>query len=153
MNKWIESVSPKSGKTYYYHRRTRESKWTLNEEEQKDLLPLLDPYNNSLIIPLASFVEFPMVEELVNNAMTFQVIFKYLVSVTQHQVLGLSNASYWEEAAEVRSCSVFSRLAQEKLLEAAKSQMDRMLHISLTHKLDESLQSVAVCFDNCDCIG
>ena len=74
LDRWIETVSLKSGKTYYYHRRTRESKWTLSEEEQKNLLPPLDPYNNSLILPLASFVEFPMADELVNNAMTFQVI-------------------------------------------------------------------------------
>ena len=59
-------------------------------------------------------------------------------------MLGLSNVSYWEEAAEIRSCAPFSRQAQEKLLEAAKSQMDRMLHVSLTDRLDESLQSIAV---------
>ena len=60
------------------------------------------------------------------------------------KVLGLSNASYWKEAAEIRSCSVHYQQVQEKLLEMAKAQMDRMLHISLTHKLDESLQSIAV---------
>lgn len=60
------------------------------------------------------------------------------------QVLGLSNVSYWDEAAEIRACSVYSRQAQEKLLQAAKTQLDRMSHISLTHRLDESLQSIAV---------
>ena len=60
------------------------------------------------------------------------------------KVLGLSNASYWQEAAEIRSCSVHYQRVQEKLLEMAKAQMDRMLHISLTHRLDESLQSIAV---------
>ena len=73
LDAWVESISKKSGRTYYYHRKSRESKWELTEEEREKLLPVLDPYNNSLIIPLAAFVEFPMAEELVNNAMTYQV--------------------------------------------------------------------------------
>lgn len=130
LDRWIRTLSSKSGKVYYFHRRTRESKWTLDEEERKSLLPPIDPYNNSLVLPLASFLEFPMADELVHNAMTYQV-------------LGLSNLSYWPEAQEIRKCSIDSKPAQEKLLEAAKLQMDRMLHISLTSKLDESLRSIS----------
>ena len=77
LDAWVESISKKSGRTYYYHRKTRESKWELTQEERAKLLPTLDPYNNSLIIPLKAFVEFPMAEELVNNAMTYQVSTSY----------------------------------------------------------------------------
>eukprot|EP00210_Caulerpa_lentillifera_P003876 g3703.t1 len=130
LDRWIRTLSSKSGKVYYFHRRTRESKWTLDEEERKLLMPSIDPYNNSLILPLDSFLEFPMADELVHNAMTYQV-------------LGLSNLSYWPEAHEIRKCAPDSKQAQEKLLEAAKLQMNKMLHISLTSQLDESLRSIA----------
>jgi len=56
----------------------------------------------------------------------------------------LSNASYWPEAEKIRICAPYSKPAQEKLLEAAKLQLHTMLHISMTAKLDESLQSIAV---------
>jgi len=73
LDRWIQAFSAKSGKLYYYHRKTRESKWELDDEEKKKLTPLLDPYNNTIYLPLALFVQFPMADELVNNAMTYQV--------------------------------------------------------------------------------
>ena len=36
-------------------------------------LPPLDPFNNSLIMPLAEFIEHPMARDVVHNGAAFQV--------------------------------------------------------------------------------
>lgn len=49
------------------------SKFELNEEEQKHLLPNLDPYDNILYTSLEDFVDKPETIELLQNAFTYQV--------------------------------------------------------------------------------
>lgn len=51
--------------------------WVLPDAE-----PVLDPYNNSLAMPLHEWIEHPIAEELLHNGATLQV-------------LGLTNYSYW----------------------------------------------------------
>ena len=52
--------------------------WILPKAE-----PVLDPYNNSLVMPLAEWIEHPIAEELIHNGATLQV-------------LGLTNYSFWQ---------------------------------------------------------
>lgn len=42
--------------------------WTLPDPE-----PVLNPYNNSLVMPLHEFVEHPIAEELLHNGAALQV--------------------------------------------------------------------------------
>lgn len=48
---------------------------------------VLDPYNNSLAMPLHEFVEHPIAEELLHNGGTLQV-------------LGLTNYSRWQASGQ-----------------------------------------------------
>ncbi|GMH37196.1 hypothetical protein BSKO_05069 [Bryopsis sp. KO-2023] len=126
---WLPAMS-EDGKTYYWHRETKESKWNLTEAERSDALPFLDPFDNPLYIPIKEFVEEPIADEVLNNGMTFQV-------------LGITNYSYWPEAQAVRNCMLISSSAERKLMDFAKRRVDQMVHVSLTHKLPESAQSLA----------
>ena len=43
------------------------------EAPQSEELPPLDPYNNSLIMPLAEFIQHPDVHDLLHNGAAYQV--------------------------------------------------------------------------------
>ena len=45
----------------------------MTEDEEKLLLPPLDPYDNPLVMSLKEFVEHPISKELLHNGQTFQV--------------------------------------------------------------------------------
>ena len=49
------------------------SVWNLTEEQQKLLLPPLDPYDNPLVLSLKDFVDHPIAQELLHNGQAFQV--------------------------------------------------------------------------------
>ncbi len=48
-------------------------KWRALENPISSLSGQLDPYNNPLIMPLAEFVDAPLVEELLHNGAALQV--------------------------------------------------------------------------------
>ena len=51
----------------------KKSLWALSEDEEKLLLPPLDPYDNPLVMSLKEFVEHPISKELLHNGQAFQV--------------------------------------------------------------------------------
>lgn len=77
---WRDYLSP-DNKTYYWNEAKNQSVWVLPDAEA-----VLDPYNNSLVMPLHEWVEHPIAEELLHNGATLQV-------------LGLTNYSYWQALA------------------------------------------------------
>ncbi|KAL4457850.1 hypothetical protein ABPG75_012715 [Micractinium tetrahymenae] len=121
---WRDYLSP-DNKTYYWNEAKNESVWVLPDAE-----PVLDPYNNSLVMPLHEWVEHPVAEELLHNGAALQV-------------LGLTNYSYWPEAGELRRCVRSSWVAREMLLALATKRLRRMAHVGLTERLDESVVSMA----------
>lgn len=72
---WIPALEEVTGRLYYFHRLNRTSVWghDMSEEDLQDALPLLEPYNNKLIISLEEFVEDQIAVDLINNGMTYQV--------------------------------------------------------------------------------
>jgi hypothetical protein len=95
-----------------------------------DARPVLDPYNNSLVMPLAEFVEHPIAAELLHNGATLQV-------------LGLTNYSYWAGAGPLRACLGANSVAREMLLGLARRRLAAMAHVGLTERLEESVLSMA----------
>ena len=51
----------------------KKSVGNLTEDEEKLLLPPLDPYDNPLVMSLKEFVEHPISQELLHNGQAFQV--------------------------------------------------------------------------------
>ncbi|DBB06421.1 TPA: hypothetical protein ACH3X1_011981 [Trebouxia sp. C0004] len=90
----------------------------------------LDPYQNSLVMPLAEFIEHPLAHELVHNGQTLQV-------------LGLTNYSHWKEAAPVRQCLQGSQTAQKLLSSLALKQLQRFVHVGVMDMLDGSIEAIA----------
>ncbi|CAD7701660.1 unnamed protein product [Ostreobium quekettii] len=82
------------------------------------------------MMSLEDFVNSPLAEELLHNAMTLQL-------------LGLTDNSYWPEAAEVRHCAKRHRSVQQRLVPVAKGVLSSVFHVSMTSRLDESLLSMA----------
>ncbi|KAL0055720.1 hypothetical protein WJX82_003741 [Trebouxia sp. C0006] len=90
----------------------------------------LDPYQNSLVMPLAEFIEHPLADELVHNGQTLQV-------------LGLTNYSHWKEAAPIRQCLQGSQTTQKLLSSLALKQLQRFVHVGVMDMLDESIEALA----------
>lgn len=90
----------------------------------------LDPYQNSLVMPLAEFIEHPLAHELVHNGQTLQV-------------LGLTNYSHWKEAAPVRQCLQGFQTTQKLLSSLALKQLQRFVHVGVMDMLDESIEAIA----------
>lgn len=53
---WSEQRAT-DGTRYYYNEATNTSKWELDEEEMKHLVPNLNPYDNDLAMPLRVSLE------------------------------------------------------------------------------------------------
>jgi hypothetical protein len=64
---WRDYRSPKN-RTYWWNEAKNSSVWVLPPPD-----PVLDPYNNSLVMPLHEWVEHPIAEELMHNGGTLQV--------------------------------------------------------------------------------
>lgn len=47
----------------------------------------LDPYQNSLVMPLAEFIEHPLAHELIHNGQTLQVVSQHLRCPALHTKL------------------------------------------------------------------
>ena len=50
---------------------TGRSTWSLGPEDEAQLLPTLDPYDNPLYMPLSEFVGHPIAQELLHNGQAF----------------------------------------------------------------------------------
>jgi hypothetical protein len=106
--------------------------WTLPEAD-----PVLNPYNNSLVMPLHEFIEHPIAAELLHNGGTLQV-------------LGLTNYSYWPRQAQaLRRCVTASSVAREMLLTLATKRLKHMAHVGITERLEESVLSLAADMGAC----
>ncbi|KAL0036133.1 hypothetical protein WJX79_004855 [Trebouxia sp. C0005] len=90
----------------------------------------LDPYQNSLVMPLAEFIEHPLAHELIHNGQTLQV-------------LGLTNYSHWKEAGPVRRCLQGSQTTQKLLSSLALKQLHHFVHVGVMDMLDESIETIA----------
>ncbi|KAI7840366.1 hypothetical protein COHA_005910 [Chlorella ohadii] len=123
---WRDYRSPKN-RTYWWNEAKNSSVWVLPPPEA-----VLDPYNNSLVMPLHEWVEHPIAEELMHNGATLQV-------------LGLTNFSHWprDEAAPLRACLRSNAVAREMLLKLAARRLRAMAHVGLTERLEESVVSMA----------
>eukprot|EP00775_Hariotina_reticulata_P011842 gene11842-11986_t len=126
---WSEQRSDE-GKIYYWNKYLNTSKWTLTDEERQRLVPNLDPYNNQLFMPLADFIQQPIARELLHNGETFQV-------------LGLTNYSHWDKAADMRKCMLEDKAIADELLEFALKRIERFTHVGTTNKLFDSVESAA----------
>lgn len=92
---------------------------------------MLNPYNNSLVMPLHDFIEHPIAAELLHNGGTLQV-------------LGLTNYSYWSRQAQaLRRCVTANSVAREMLLTLATKRLKHMAHVGITERLEESVLSLA----------
>lgn len=118
-------VDPATNKTYYYDREKNTTSW---EIPQPDVT--LNAYDNELTMPLREWIETPVVEELIHNGHTLQI-------------LGISNTSFWEEAPSLRRCFFQEEEARRSLLELAKNKMSQMLHVGWQDDLQESVASLA----------
>ncbi|KAL4858064.1 Protein-tyrosine sulfotransferase [Chlorella vulgaris] len=122
---WRNYTSPKN-RTYYWNEAKNSSVWTLPEAD-----PVLNPYNNSLVMPLHEFIEHPIAAELLHNGGTLQV-------------LGLTNYSYWPRQAQaLRHCVTANSVAREMLLTLATKRLKHMAHVGITERLEESVLSLA----------
>ena len=59
------------------------------------------------------------------------------------QILGLTNYSYWMDAAPLRQCLWTDSDARDALLEIAAARLRGLTHVGLTDRLDESVASLA----------
>ncbi|GAB4820624.1 hypothetical protein N2152v2_007670 [Parachlorella kessleri] len=122
--RWL-SFKDSQNRTYYWSSETNKSVWTLPTPKQA-----LNPYNNPLVTPLHEWIELPVAHELVHNTATLQI-------------LGLTNYSHWEEAAQGRDCVRRDPAAREALLGVAVRRLVGMRHVGLSEKLDQSVLSLA----------
>ncbi|KAF8067374.1 hypothetical protein HT031_002422 [Scenedesmus sp. PABB004] len=126
---WSEQRAD-DGRLYYWNKFQNTSKWSLSAEERKHLVPNLDPYNNRLFMPLAEFIKQPIATELLHNGEFMQV-------------LGLTNYSHWDKAAELRGCLLADKAIADELLDFALRRIERFAHVGATDKLFESVESAA----------
>ena len=59
------------------------------------------------------------------------------------QVLGLTNYSRWQDAAAVRTCMAASPAVGQQLLPLAVSSLRKFVHVGVTERLYDSIQSLA----------
>jgi hypothetical protein len=159
----------KESKFVYFNRALNETRDTLDdlstrsndnekeeEEEEVVLLDDLDPYNNSVAMPLAEFIQLPEVHHLLHNNELFQI-------------LGITNISKYQDddlAREIRLCAIkeakhkknsnsnsnssnndhssSSSLGglQDALLGRGKRLVDKMWHVSVFDDLEASHASL-----------
>lgn len=103
-------------------------------QSERDTSHLLDPYNNSLILPLHEWIESPLVHKLVHNGQTMQV-------------LGLTDYSQWEEAGSMREClqspAEEAQARRRQALALAIKRISHFAHVGVTEMLNESIASLA----------
>lgn len=126
---WSEQRTD-DGKIYYWNKFLNTSKWTLDEAEQKRLMPNLDAYDNQLFMPLKDFMKQPIAQELLHNGEFMQV-------------LGLTNYSHWDKAADMRTCIRQDRSIADELLQFALRRIEKFTHVGTTDKLFESVEAAA----------
>lgn len=59
------------------------------------------------------------------------------------QVLGITNYSYWDNHAELRSCVWGDPAARQAMLDATMRRLKAMKHVGITEELDDSVLSMA----------
>lgn len=135
---WIEAEVPQDAnkparvhKTLYFNKVKGISKWELDDEERTLLLPPLDPYDNPLYLSLADFAASDIAAELLHNGQTFQV-------------LGVTNYSHYQDAADMRSCIWSSGDSMQLMLDLALARADKFVHVGTTERLEESVEAAAV---------
>ncbi|KAI8474343.1 MAG: hypothetical protein J3K34DRAFT_138880 [Monoraphidium minutum] len=126
---WVEYRTVE-GRPYYYNKALNVSKWEIDEAQQQRLVGQLDPYNNDLVMPLAEFVAHPIAAELLHNGGAYQV-------------LGLTNYSHWEKAAQLRDCAKHNPKIADDLLAYAKNRLRTFSHVGTTDQLGPSVESCA----------
>ena len=122
---WTQHWSERSNRWYYYNKVKNESLWELPDPE-----PVLDPYNNSLVMPLEEWVDTPIAQELAHEGSSLQL-------------LGLTNYSHWEEAGALRQCMFRYESVRKNLSNRALELLPKLKHVGLTEKLYDSVRSLA----------
>ncbi|KAK9823003.1 hypothetical protein WJX81_005071 [Elliptochloris bilobata] len=93
--------------------------------------PGANPYDSpEVAMPLAEFLEAPLVHETLHNGAALQV-------------LGLTNYSRWVDAAALRRCAAADAGAAERLQALALERLRGLAHVGLTERLPESVASLA----------
>jgi hypothetical protein len=59
------------------------------------------------------------------------------------QVLGLTNYSHWDKAADMRKCILEDKSIADELLEFAMKRIEKFTHVGTTNSLFESVESAA----------
>ena len=108
-----------------------QSVWNLTEEQQKLLLPPLDPYDNPHVMSLLEFAKHPIAQELIHNGQTFQV-------------LGITNYSHWGDAGDMRRCVWKDEGSRAHLGEFAVARINKFIHVGTTNRLAESVAAAGV---------
>ncbi|GFR48031.1 hypothetical protein Agub_g9863 [Astrephomene gubernaculifera] len=130
--RWIEVEQ--DGERWYFNKALNVSRWNLTEEEAAaggGVLPLLDPYDNQLVMSLKDFAQHPIAAELLHNGATFQV-------------LGITNYSHWGDAGAFRSCLKSYDSLRDQMLRVAQERVRRFSHVGTTDRLFESAASALV---------
>ncbi|KAK9805930.1 hypothetical protein WJX73_005869 [Symbiochloris irregularis] len=92
-----------------------------------------DPYNSPLIVPLAQWIEHPLVLEHIHDGQTLQI-------------LGLTNYSHWTHAKGLRHClqsQAPGSKARKSLMSLALKRLNTFVHVGATELLDTSIASLA----------
>ncbi len=122
---WTEHFDNKRNRTYYHNKKLNKSVWKLPAANMT-----LHPYSNTLVMPLADWIETDVAQDLVHEGATLQI-------------LGLTNYSHWQSANALRSCFFKDADSHKRLLDIAKQRLRSMLHVGLTENLDHSVASMA----------
>lgn len=122
---WTHHWSERNKRWYYYNKSINESVWVLPDPD-----PVLDPYNNSLVMPLEEWVDTPIAKELAHEGSALQL-------------LGLTNYSHWEEAGALRQCMFEYESVKKNLSDRALELLPKLKHVGLTEKLYDSVRSLA----------
>ncbi|GIL54310.1 hypothetical protein Vafri_9893 [Volvox africanus] len=127
---WSE-MENKTG-AYFFNRVTNQTKESLTEAEAaQGILPMLDSYDNELVMSLKDFAKHPIASELLHNGATFQV-------------LGITNYSHWGDAGGFRACLLRYDHLRSQMLEVAKNRVQRFTHVGTTDRLHESAAAALV---------
>eukprot|EP00198_Chlamydomonas_reinhardtii_P000192 XP_001689527.1 predicted protein [Chlamydomonas reinhardtii] len=132
--RWIEVEQ--DGERWFHNKALNVSRWNLTDEEaglNGGVLPLLDPYDNELVMSLREFAQHPIATELLHNGAAFQA--------SARRVLGITNYSHWGDAGTFRACLSAHPPLSAQLLEVAKSRVRRFTHVGTTDRLFDSAAS------------
>eukprot|EP01025_Chloroclados_australasicus_P005539 TRINITY_DN11702_c0_g2_i1.p1 TRINITY_DN11702_c0_g2~~TRINITY_DN11702_c0_g2_i1.p1 ORF type:complete len:527 (-),score=54.74 TRINITY_DN11702_c0_g2_i1:860-2440(-) len=90
----------------------------------------MDMYNNPFYITLEEFIETEPVADLIHNGAAFQL-------------LGITNFTHGneEKAALLRECAQADEYTEKQLLQLLENRLQGFLHVGLTERLEESLNS------------